>query len=277
MHLSPLSRSARLAFALGAPALALSTAGCGGADDDAPPPNPQPPGIVAPEGASDTATTTPETKAEGAGTVSPGGPRNGGGDYRPPAAAAANGLPHVSTDRGVRLEAAKGKKTVPWSVVAKRGDEGAGELCVNLKVPGPYDPDPTCQTGELIALSFYGGQGLGPALSTVVQAPLSRREPPTQLVVAGIVGGEVKKVQVRYGIDLHRATLSDEAIDVPLDTRMAKLMSGATAAEIKRLPDPVSVRVFSVSFPRDAGNPPRVATPEQAKADDDGTVTLRLN
>ncbi len=260
---------------LAATALATSLAACGGDDTATAPANSTPAttaeDLVAPVGG--TVSTTPESKSEGAGTVSGGAGDKGAGDFTPPEGADAPGAERVSLDKGIRLEAADGKAP-HWIVKAKRG--GDGDFCMHLSIPGPYDPDPLCQTGELLALQFFGDDASGPAIGTVTMSPKTRRESATEMVVAGLASGDVKKVRVRYGTKIYDATLSDDVADVPIDRRMARELSGATRAQIDRLPDPVAVRAFGVSFPRDAGNPPRVVTAETARPVD-GVVTLSLS
>lgn len=243
--------------------------GCGGDDATAPTTRPEPP--VAPVGG--TGNTTPESASDGAGTVSDGKPPKDDGDFNAPQGADAPGAPRASVSRGLRVESADGTKP-RWIVKATRG--GDGDFCVRLSIPGPYDPDPLCQTGELVALQFFGGGATGPAFGTVVQAPLTARESPSQLVVAGLASAGVKTVRVRYGQETFDARLSERVVDLPVDQSLARELSGATREEIARLPDPVAVRAFGVSFPRDAGNPPRVVTPETVRAVD-GVITLQLS
>lgn len=264
--------TALLAAALLVP---TSLAACGGDDETAS--TPSTPAttaeqLVAPVGTKD-ADPTPETESEGAGTVSSGASDKTDGDFTPPAGADAPGAERVNARKGLRLESEEGAKP-RWIVKAKRGSEG--EFCAHLSIPGPFDPDPVCQTGELIALQFFGDDASGPAIGTVVQAPLTRRESPSQLVVAGLTSGDVERVRVRYGTKLIDAKVTDDVVDVPIDRRMARELSGATKAQIDRLPNPVTVKAFGVSFPRDAGNPPRVVTPESAHAKD-GVITLQLS
>lgn len=253
--------------------LVATMSACGG--DDAPTAGSTPAttaeDLVAPVGGE--GNTTPESAAEGAGTVSGGAGDKGTGDFTPPAGADAPGAPRVPLGRGIRLTAADGQ--LPrWVVKANRGEDG--DFCMHLSIPGPYDPDPLCQTGELLALQFFSDDGSGPAVGTVIMSPRTRRESPTEMVVAGLASGDVKRVRVRYGTELFDATLSEEVADVPIDRRLARELSGATRAQIDRLPDPVTVRAFGVSFPRDAGNPPRVVTPEAPRAID-GVITLQLS
>lgn len=264
--------AARIAVLLLATTLTGTVAGCGSDD----PPVASTPAttadeLVAPEGG--TVSPEPTTTAEGAGTVSNGSADKGAGDFTPPKGADAPGAPRISVRKGLRVESDEGAKP-RWVVKANGGDEG--EFCVHLSIPGPYDPDPQCQTGELVALQFFGDDATGPAIGNVVQAPLTRREPTSQMVVAGIAAGNVKKVRVRYGTKLYDAKMSDAVVDLPIDQRMARELSGATRAQIDRLPDPVTVRAFGVSFPREAGNPPRVVTAETPRPVD-GVITLQLS
>lgn len=269
---SPLSPATTTALLLAA--LAVPVAGCGGDDEQAA--SPSTPAttaedLVAPEGSA--VDTTPQSEAEGAGTVSGGRADKTDGNFTPPRGADAPDAERASAKTGLRVASARGAKP-RWTVKAKAGADG--EFCAHISIPGPFDPDPQCQAGELIALQFFGDDASGPALATVVQAPETRREAPSQLVVGGIASGDVKRVRVRYGTKLIDATVSDDVVDVPIDRRMAREISGATRAQIDRLPDPVTVRAFGVAFPRDAGNPPRVATPETAYAND-GVITLQLS
>lgn len=262
---------ARLRLALLVAGLvALATlAGCGGGDAAAPTSKPDPP--VAPVGG--TANTTPESASDGAGTVSGGKAPKGEGDFNAPAGADAPGVPRASASRGLRVESADGTKP-RWVVKATRG--GDGDFCVRLSIPGPFDPDPLCQTGELLALQFFGDDATGPAFGTVVQSPLTARESPSQMVVAGLASASVETVRVRYGQETFDATLSERVVDLPVNQSLARELTGATREEIARLPDPVTVRAFGVSFPRDAGNPPRVVTPETVRPVD-GVLTLQLS
>lgn len=270
---SSLSPAATTVLLLGA--LAVPVAGCGGGDDEqaATPSTPATTAedLVAPEGTE--VDTTPESEAEGAGTVSGGRADKTDGNFTPPKGADAPDAKRVPVRTGLRVESEKGAKP-RWTVKAKAGDNS--EFCAHISIPGPFDPDPQCQMGELIALQFFGDDASGPALATVVQAPETGREAPSQLVVGGIASGDVKRVRVRYGTKLIDAKVSDDVVDVPIDRRMAREISGATRAQIDRLPDPVTVRAFGVAFPRDAGNPPRVATPETAHAKD-GVIVLQLS
>lgn len=264
-----------LAAALAAAALATSLAACGGDDTANAPASSTPPttaeDLVAPVGG--TGSTTPLSESEGAGTVSGGAADKGAGDFSPPKGADAPGAQRVSLGTGIRLEAAEGKAP-HWIVKAKRGSEG--DFCMHLSIPGPFDPDPLCQTGELLALQFFGDDASGPAIGTVTMSPKTRRESATEMVVAGLASGDVQKVRVRYGTKVYDAVLSGDVADVPIDRGMARELSGATRDQIDRLPDPVTVRAFGVSFPREAGNPPRVVTAETARPVD-GVITLSLS
>lgn len=255
-------------------ALAVPVAGCGGDDEVAS--TPSTPAttaedLVAPEGTE--VDTTPTSEADGAGTVSGGKAMKTDGNFTPPKGADAPGATRMPAKTGLRLASAKGDKP-KWSVRAKSGTDG--EFCALISIPGPFDPDPVCQMGELIALQFFGDDASGPAIGTVVQAPLTDREAPSQLVVGGLAAGDVKRVRVRYGTKLIDAKVSSDVVDVPIDRRMAREISGATREQIDRLPNPVTVRAFGISFPRDAGNPPRVVTPESAHAKN-GVITLQLS
>ena len=254
-------------------ALTIPVSGCGGDESASTPSTPATTAedLVAPEGSK--VDTTPATEAEGAGTVSDGKADKTNGNFTPPDGADAPGATRVPAGTGLRLTSEKGTRP-RWVAKAKSGADG--EFCSHLSIPGPFDPDPICQTGELIALQFFGDDASGPAIATVVQSPEIGRELPNQLVVAGITSGDVQRVRVRYGTKLIDAKVSDDVVDVPIDRRMARELSGATAAQIDRLPDPVTVRAFGVSFPRDAGNPPRVVTPEAPRAKD-GVITLQLS
>lgn len=271
MTFAPLPTSARARPVLLGVALACLAAlgGCGGDDATAPTTRPEPP--VAPVGG--TGDTTPESASDGAGTVSDGRPPKDGGDFNAPEGADAPGAPRATVARGLRVESADGTKP-RWVVKATRG--GDGDFCVRLSIPGPYDPDPLCQTGELLAVQFFGRDATGPAFGTVVQAPLTARESPSQLVVAGLASAGVKTVRVRYGQETFDATLSERVVDLPVDQSLARELTGATREDVARLPDPVTVRAFGVSFPRDAGNPPRVVTPETVRTVD-GVITLQLS
>lgn len=269
---SPLSPAATTALLLAA--LAVPVAGCGDSGGEATAPSTPATtaeDLVAPEGTE--VDTTPDNASEGAGTVSAGTADKTNGNFTPPKGADAPDAERATLKDGVRLESDKGAKP-KWVVKAKGGTDG--EFCAHISIPGPFDPDPQCQTGELIALQFFGDDASGPAIGTVVQAPLTRREAPSQMVVAGITSGDVKRVRVRYGTKLIDAKVSDDVVDVPIDRRMARELSGATREQIDRLPNPVTVRAFGVSFPRDAGNPPRVVTPESAHAKN-GVITLQLS
>ncbi|MBJ7470207.1 MAG: hypothetical protein JHD16_02855 [Solirubrobacteraceae bacterium] len=266
--LPPLSARARPAL-LGAGLSAVAFLGGCGSDTAAPTSKPEPP--VAPVGG--TVDTTPQSASEGAGTVSGGKAPKGTGDFSAPAGADAPELPRASASKGLRVASADGAKP-RWVVNAKRG--GDGDFCVRLAIPGPYDPDPLCQTGELLALQFFSSGATGPAFGTVVQAPLTARESPSQLVVAGLASAGVDTVRVRYGQKTFDAALSERAVDLPVNQSLARELSGATRDEVARLPDPVAVRAFGVSFPRDAGNPPRVVTPETVRPVN-GVITLQLS
>ncbi len=263
--------AARLAALLLLTTLAGTLAACGSdAPTAASTPEPED-GLVAPPGG--TPAPEPTSPEEGAGTVSSGKQDKGEGDFTVPKDAGAPGVPRVSAREGLRVESAEGTKP-RWIVKARRG--GDGDFCMYVSIPGPYDPDPLCQTGELLALQFFGDDATGPAFGTVAQAPLTRREPTSQMVVAGISAGDVTSVRVRYGTKLYDAKLSEAATGVPVDQRLARELSGATREQIDRLPDPVIVRAFGVSFPREAGNPPRVVTPETPRPVN-GVLTLQLS
>ena len=145
-----------------------------------------------------------------------------------------------------------------WAVKAKTSRAGGEDVfCLTLKMASVAKPAPDCNSGTLLALQFFSDQAEAHALATVGEAPVSARpKSQTSVMVTGIAAADVDRVRIRYAGHTYPAAMTAAAADVPVDKNLAKELTGATPAEIRRLPTNVTVRAFAVSIPPQSGNPP---------------------
>lgn len=271
---APLRRTLRSSAAAALlAAVALGTSACGGGADDqagAPASDTQPSGTASVDANPNAGTGSPESSELNATRDQ----SKAQGNFSAPAGADEPGVPIVSAGKGLEVDRPGGPSTADVRVKGYAG--GDDDFCVHIAAPGPNDPDPTCNTGTLLALQFFSDQAAGHAIGAVDFVPLERRDPPTELVVSGVATGDVKAVSVTYAQHEYEATLSTRAVRLPVDKSMARVLAGSTKAETRRLPTSVVVRLFAVAFPRDAGNPPDSAVPTTLRPVD-GKMTLALS
>ena len=270
---SPLLRGS---FAAVTVATALTLSACG---DD---PQTSDAKISTPAAIITTPTTPPTTgPAESANLPEPSTPvatpsgKQETGDFSEPAAARGDDLPKVDRTSGLTLASDQGAK-LKWQLRARTATTDEEDaFCVSLTTPSPSPPNPSCNSGTLLALQFFSDQATGHALATVDQAPTSKRTANTWLVVSGVAAADVDQVVVRYAGHSYPAKLTSSAARVPVDRQLAKDLTGATKDEIARLPGEVTVRAFAVAIPKDSGNPPADAVP-RTLAPVKGKLTLDL-
>lgn len=217
----------------------------------------QPVGVPVPE-------TTPRRAADGET-----------GDFSAPPAASGDALPKVDRTDGLVLRSPQSSE-LKWTLRAKSANaDGDEAFCVSLTTPSVAKPQPSCNSGTLLALQFFSDQADAHALATVTRAPVERRLKPSWLVVSGVAAANVERVRVRHGGKSYTAAMTPTASRIPVDKTLAKELTGATAQQLGRLPDDVTLRAFAVAFPQGSGNPPQDAVAETLEPVN-GTLTFAL-
>lgn len=260
-----MSRSVLAVITLG---VAVAAAGCGGSDG---------PGSATAAGstppAAAVATTPPPTspapaEANATTTPSPHGakppsgdepvPTSGSQDFSASAAARGDHVEQVPAADGLSLSSPARAGTA-WSLTAKSADGDV--FCVDVHSKGLTDPDPLCNSGTQLALSFFTDQTEGHALADVDSIAASKRAKPTDLVVAGVAAPDVKDVVVFFRGQRHAAAVTRQGVTLKVDKQLAKQILDPTPEQLRTLPSTVTVRVFAVSMPSTGVEPPKTATP----------------
>lgn len=166
---------------------------------------------------------------------------------------------------GLRLEN-RGKSGAKWRVATTTAEN---EFCVVAATVGVVSPPSQCGTPTTTALGVLSEAGAAEgAVEAIRKKPRSKA---TELLVWGIVRGDVKKVVVNYGSKRSVAQISKKSQSIKLDKPYVERV-GNLKGEV---PSTVSVRTFAATVPFSASNPPRNAVPQSTEPKG-GTVTLTL-
>lgn len=238
-------------------------AGCGGdgGREDTAGPATATPAVTATTSAlpPEVAATTPPVAASAA--ARPTGdervPSPSSQDFSAPPAARGGDIPRLSAREGLRLTAPRSADAA-WTLQAKSADNDI--VCVQISSESVSDPDPLCSSGTQLAVRFFSDQSEGHAFADVDAVARGPREAPTELVVSGLAAPNVRSVVVAYRGREHRAQVTRQAIDLPVDKELARTILDPTPEQLRTLPGTVSVRAFAATLPAGQSAPPTTAT-----------------
>lgn len=291
MHRPPMAprRLLSLAGVLAATATAFVASGCGNAADEA---STATPAAVAPTTFTDTTPTSTSTTppTSGASTASPDATPKAsdpGSDSADAGSASASDVPaHAKpqaptspstldqlkpASKDDKLTVSSPAGTEPqWRVAA--AVQGDNVLCVTVTTVGASGAAPDCQSGAQLGAQLLTSMGSGQGMATVSGIQDTVRSAPGGILVSGAVTADVSAVDVVYRDKTLHADLTKHTASVKVSRPEIKLMA---AAEASKVPKSVAVKVFGVTIPNDAANPPTTAELEK-KHPKGGVLTFRL-
>ncbi|MDQ8046921.1 MAG: hypothetical protein AAGC46_18045 [Solirubrobacteraceae bacterium] len=240
--------------------LAATLAGCGGSDGSAGTPTPV---AAAPTTFTDTTPAPTSTTPSPSPTRTPkASPSSSSSSSRVPEHA--KPVPPTSTEKEDSLTpATPADKLIvsspsgqdpKWRVAARM--QGDGTVCITVTSLGVSTPTPDCESGAQLGAQLLTSMGSGEGTADVGEVQRTVRQPASDILVSGAVTGGVTGVDIDYRHEKIHAKLSEHTVSLPVKASEIKAIAGADA---KKVPNPLEVKVFGVSFPKVSGNPPTSA------------------